>query len=168
MTARRKTVASTAVKAVGAAAVVVVLHIDALEALVDERRARAESGLDDGAGDGRGGQAGARENRGGGHAHVGADQFCATQSHIAVGTTTPDFLAAVALNPRASLVTAVIDGVRIEKVKDRLAATISRPATPEPSHVRTVVGKSLRDGRSRIRQRIAARTQPLPSVHVGR
>lgn len=49
-----------------------------------------------------------------------------TQSHIAVGTTSRDFLAAVALNPRAPPSTGVIYGVHIENVTDELAATISR------------------------------------------
>ena len=53
-----------------------------------------------------------------------------TQSHVAVGTTARDFLAAVDLNTRALRVTAVISGERIENVEEEQTATIRRPSRP--------------------------------------
>ncbi|WAC52179.1 DUF2200 domain-containing protein [Frigoribacterium sp. SL97] len=46
--------------------------------------------------------------------------------HVADGTTFRDFFAAAELNPRASLVTGVICGVRIEALDDELTANIRR------------------------------------------
>ncbi len=46
--------------------------------------------------------------------------------HVADGTTFRDFFAAADLNPRASLVTGVICGVRIEALDDELTANIRR------------------------------------------
>lgn len=46
--------------------------------------------------------------------------------HVADGTTFRDFFAASDLNPRASLVTGVICGVRIEALDDELTANIRR------------------------------------------
>jgi len=55
----------------------VVLYVDPLGALVIARGACDDAGLVDGAGDSRGGRAGAREDGGDGHAHVGTVQVCA-------------------------------------------------------------------------------------------
>lgn len=56
---------------------------------------------------------------------TGYDQQQIAQ-HVADGTTFRDFFAAADLNPRASLVTGVICGVRIETLDDELTATIRR------------------------------------------
>lgn len=46
--------------------------------------------------------------------------------HLADGTTFRDFFAGADLNPRASLVTGVICGVRIETLDDELTANVRR------------------------------------------
>lgn len=56
---------------------------------------------------------------------TGYDQGAIGQ-HVADGTTFRDFFAAAELNPRASLVTGVICGVRIETLDDELTANIRR------------------------------------------
>ena len=48
------------------------------------------------------------------------------EQHVADGTTFRDFFAAADLNPRASLVTGVICGVRVETLDDELTADIRR------------------------------------------
>lgn len=46
--------------------------------------------------------------------------------HLADGTTFRDFFAGADLNPRASLVTGVICGVRVETLDDELTANVRR------------------------------------------
>lgn len=56
---------------------------------------------------------------------TGYDQ-CQIDQHVADGTTFRDFFAAADLNHRASLVTGVNCGVRIEALDDELTANIRR------------------------------------------
>jgi hypothetical protein len=48
----------------------------------------------------------------------------ALNAHLAAGTTFEDFFAAVSLNPRASLITGAVCGVRVENVEDPLMQKI--------------------------------------------
>ena len=48
----------------------------------------------------------------------------ALTGHLAAGTTFEDFFAAAALNPRASSITGVVCGVRVEHVEDPLMQKI--------------------------------------------
>ena len=48
----------------------------------------------------------------------------ALQEHLAAGTTFDDFFAAATLNPRASMITGVVCGVRVEDVDDPLMQRI--------------------------------------------
>lgn len=48
----------------------------------------------------------------------------ALSGHLAAGTTFEDFFADARLNPRASLITGVVCGVRVEDVEDRLMQRI--------------------------------------------
>ena len=46
------------------------------------------------------------------------------RAHIEAGTTFPDFFADASLNPRASLITGMICGVRVEEIEDPLMQKI--------------------------------------------
>ena len=48
----------------------------------------------------------------------------ALNAHLAAGTTFEDFFGAVSLNPRASLITGVVCGVRVADVEDPLMQKI--------------------------------------------